>query len=59
MVYTARINEYTHNAATTQGPEVEGVEAEKPSVKAKVVQSMRKSEPKKSTDVQTKDASGK
>lgn len=57
MVYTARINEYVHNAATTQGPVTEGVEADKPKgddVATKVVQSPRKSDPKKNQDVETK-----
>ncbi len=56
MVYSARISEYVHNAATTQGPETEGVEVDKPKgdVTAKVVQSPRKSDAKKNQDVETK-----
>lgn len=54
MVYTARINEYVHNAATTQGPEVEGAEAEESEVKAKVVTTRAKASAKKNEDAETK-----
>jgi hypothetical protein len=53
MVYTARINEYVYDSATTKGPE-EKVEADSGETKAKVVQGTRKSPPKKNEDVETK-----